>query len=77
MKAASVHYWPLPLDLSIDFFLSVIVAPLLKNVYPGVFIRINKACDDKLKKWVNNIFKQNSLNVMFYCANTSYPMDSC
>ena len=40
IKAVSVHYRPLPLDLRVDFFLSLI-PPFEKCIAPGAFIQIN------------------------------------
>ena len=45
IKAVSAHYRPLPLDLRVDFFLQVIVAPPFeKCIARGAFIRINTVC---------------------------------
>ena len=42
IKAASVHYRPLPLDSRVDFSVAVIVAPPFEKCStPGVFIQIN------------------------------------
>ena len=41
IKAASVHYRPLPLDSRVDFFICNNRRPFKKCTAPGVFVRIN------------------------------------